>query len=362
MMAPVSLQQLSKQGVVLALLVFAMGCGQSSTPDTTPVAVAPTPIPAPSPADRRTPRLGSLESDCSRADKCMAGYDRFIDRATEHARPVERDELWRRMWAIVDGDVTVDEAAPQGSTLRQELTRDSNVEWLLAEADRGKATVSECGTTLWGPAKEIRLCIDDPWVGQFEALLLLPGLDGPYPAIVAHPGHAETAAYHRDYRHGRAIIEAGYVLAILEPRAFAGDEYEHEVAERLLLKGHVLVSLRLYELAVLHHYLAKRDDVDGERIGLMGHSGGSDPSSLAAFVDTRWQAVAIDIVGWFMARIDDNGQLSSEASPNLWRWHKLIESTEPPVPRLRQDYGYPQGPGPFLKFFDQHLKRPAKAP
>ena len=291
----------------------------------------------------------------------MAGYDAFIDRAAGHARPVERDELWRRMWAIVDGKTSLPEAVPAGSTLREQLAQDANVGWLLAEASLGRATVTECGTTLWGPAKQIRLCFDDPWVGRFEALLLLPGLDGPYPAVVAHPGHSETAEYHRDYRHGRAIVEGDYVLAILEARAFAGDEYEHEIAERLLLQGHVLVSLRLYELAVLHTYLASRSDVDGSRIGLMGHSGGSDPSSLAAFVDPRWGAVVIDIMGWFMARIDDNKQLSSEASPDLWRWHKLVEATAPPVPRLRQDYAYPDGPAQALEFFGRHLKGPGGA-
>lgn len=324
----------------------------------------PRPLEPPTPgltvgADPRTPEPGALLSDCARADRCMAGYDAFLERASTHARPVERDTLWAQLWHIVDTDAPPATEAPSGLDLPGVLARDGNVSWLLAEAERGRASVTECGSTLWGPAKQIRLCVDDPWVGRFEALLLLPGLDGPYPAVVAHPGHAETPEYHRDYRHARSLIEAGYVVAILDPRAFAGDEYEHEIAERLLLQGHVLVSLRLYELTVVRRYLASRADVDGGRIGLMGHSGGSDPANLGAFVDRGWGAVVIDSEGWFMARIDQNKQLSSEASPDLWPWHKLMQTTESPVPRLVQEYAYPDGPGPVVRFLDGQLARPA---
>ena len=307
-------------------------------------------------ADPRTPEVTHPSSNCARPDQCTAGYDGFVERAAEHDRPVPRDELWRSLWAIVDAKIEPAAAIPAGSTLPAQLQEAANLRWLLAEADKAPATITECGSTLWGPAKQITLCIDDPWVGNFQALLLLPGPEGPFPAVVAHPGHAESAAYHRDHRMGRELIEAGYIVTILEPRAFAGDEYEHAVTERLLLQGHSLVGLRLYEAAILHGYLASRPDVDGAHIALMGHSGGSDPTSLAAFVDPRWEATVIDLVGWFMARVDDGGKLSSEASPALWRWHRLVESTEPPVPRLRQDYGYPTA-GAVLEFLDRHLKQ-----
>ncbi len=339
--------------LLLTALVLSPGCGRTGER-------AAVEQPSLS-GDARTPPPDLRVGDCGRADQCLAGYDLFIKKAAEHSSPTTRDDLWASLWAIIDESATLAGGIPEGSSLAAELLRESNADWLLAEAEKGQAAIVECEETLWGPAKQITLCIDDPWVGTFKALLLLPGIDGPYPAIVAHPGHAESAAYHRDYRLGRELLEAGYVLAVLEPRAFAGDEFEHAITERLLLQGHTLVGLRLYELAVLHRYLASLPEVDGDHIGLMGHSGGSDPTSLAAFIDPRWQATAIDIVGWFMARIDDNKQLSSEVSPRLWRWHRLIETTTPPVPRLRQDYGFPLGAGPLIEFFDRHLK-PGSAP
>ncbi len=338
---------------VLAAVYFGIGCGLPGDREQTASELHA--------RDPRTPAPNHRPGDCGRPDQCLAGYDHFLVAASTHAEPIDRNTLWAHLWAIIDERASIADAVPEGSTLDAELLRDSNLRWLLGEADRKRAVVTQCGETLWGPAKQITLCIKDPWVGSFTALLLLPGAVGPYPAIVAHPGHAESAAYHRDYRLGRDLLEAGYALAVLEPRAFAGDEFEHAITERLLLQGHTLVGLRLYELAVIHGYLASLALVDGDHIGLLGHSGGSDAASLAAFIDPRWEAVALDLMGWFMARIDQNRQLSSEVSPALWRWHRLMKTGKPAVPRLMQAYGFPRGAEPLIQFFDQHLK-PASSP
>jgi hypothetical protein len=319
------------------------------------------PTPPPTSADPRTPPVEHPTSDCTRPDRCTEGYTGFVERAKAHARPVAREELWSAMWAIIDGAASPAEQVPAGSTLPAELLLAANAAWLLQEARLHPTVPTDCGTTLWGPAEQHRLCFDDPWVGRFEALLLLPGTDGPYSAVVAHPGHAESAAVHRDRRHALELLRAEHVVAILEPRAFAGDEVEHAVADELLGAGHTLVALRMYELTVLGRYVASRDDVDASRMGLLGHSGGSDPVNLLAFVDPGWKAAVIDQEGWYMARIDDGGRLSSEASPALWRWHELMRTEASIVPRRVLDYGFPDGAAAFVRFFGERLAPTAPA-
>ncbi|MDQ0875262.1 dienelactone hydrolase [Paenibacillus sp. V4I3] len=67
----------------------------------------------------------------------------------------------------------------------------------------------------------------------------------------------------------------------------------YSLASRLLLYGKTLAGLRIYEAIRSLDYLLTREDVDLERIGCMGFSGGGLIASLASALDVRIKATVI---------------------------------------------------------------------
>ncbi|MFD0676274.1 MULTISPECIES: dienelactone hydrolase family protein [unclassified Paenibacillus] len=65
------------------------------------------------------------------------------------------------------------------------------------------------------------------------------------------------------------------------------------LSSRLLLYGRTVAGLRLFEAGRALDYLATREDVDTDRIGSMGFSGGGLLASLGSALDERIQAAVI---------------------------------------------------------------------
>ena len=65
------------------------------------------------------------------------------------------------------------------------------------------------------------------------------------------------------------------------------------LSSRLLLYGQTLAGLRIFEAARVVDYLISREEVDPERIGCMGFSGGGLIASLSAALDDRVKAVVL---------------------------------------------------------------------
>lgn len=65
------------------------------------------------------------------------------------------------------------------------------------------------------------------------------------------------------------------------------------LSSRLLLIGHTLAGLRVFEAMRVLDYLMGREEVDSERIGCMGFSGGGLIAALSAALDDRIKAVVL---------------------------------------------------------------------
>ncbi|GAA4877991.1 dienelactone hydrolase family protein [Paenibacillus vulneris] len=65
------------------------------------------------------------------------------------------------------------------------------------------------------------------------------------------------------------------------------------LSSRLLLYGQTLAGLRIFEATRVVDYLISREEVDPERIGCMGFSGGGLIASLSAALDARIKAVVL---------------------------------------------------------------------
>jgi dipeptidyl aminopeptidase/acylaminoacyl peptidase len=122
-----------------------------------------------------------------------------------------------------------------------------------------------------------------------------------------------------------------------------------------LLRGFNLVGLRVYETLLGLKYLRSRPEVDPDRVGLIGHSGGSSASNLTVRLESAVRAYVSDCaVDWFKS--SDFELYHCETAPALFPYHEVINDfATAPVPVKAVPYGYPNGMAEIFDFFDQHL-------
>ncbi|WP_019535355.1 dienelactone hydrolase family protein [Paenibacillus ginsengihumi] len=71
----------------------------------------------------------------------------------------------------------------------------------------------------------------------------------------------------------------------------------YNLSVSLLMTGRTTAGLRAYEAMRAADYLASRPEVDAERLGNIGHSGGGTVASLSAALDSRIKASVVGIYG-----------------------------------------------------------------
>ncbi|MGC5771761.1 dienelactone hydrolase family protein [Paenibacillus pabuli] len=108
---------------------------------------------------------------------------------------------------------------------------------------------------------------------------------------------------HKDF--AVALVKCGYVVAAPELLGFGerrlnedrdappGTSSCTKIAAHLLMVGKTLAGHRVYETTRLMDYLSTRPEVDSERIGSMGISGGGLVTAFTAALDERCKAVVV---------------------------------------------------------------------
>jgi hypothetical protein len=196
----------------------------------------------------------------------------------------------------------------------------------------------------WTKGRQQVLALDDPWVGRFEVIVLLPEGPGPHPAIVVHPGHFEDARSHRDQRFSKDIVDAGIAMAILTPRSNDSHPTENNLSLELLKRGTSLLSVRLYELWLIRKLMRCRTDIDPKRIGLLGHSGGAVVSNMAIRIDSDWAAYVSDLTGDYLNWDGERGTVMDETAPAAHPyWNYVNDFDTAPVPMVMLPYEYDDG-------------------
>jgi len=212
-----------------------------------------------------------------------------------------------------------------------------------------------------GPGyRQQRLRFQDPHVGTFGALLLLPDSGpGPFPAVLALPGHNETPEDHRDRRHGAVLARRGFAVLIPAIRAYDSREAEHEATVRLLCEGFSLLGLRVYEALVALGHMATHPELDAGRLALLGHSGGSATLNLVVRLTALSKALVTDTAtGYLNVQEGPAGQRYILDETDL-----AVASMAEPIndfatvgcPVLQVAYGAPEGPEPILQFLEKSL-------
>ncbi len=140
-------------------------------------------------------------------------------------------------------------------------------------------------------AEQIFLTVDG---SRMECLVAAPREPGIHPALVIAPHLPADRGLKADaFTDGVAdrYAGAGYVCAV--PQVFHRQPVERDRPEK---RRHMHDDQVMQDLAAARDLLAARDDVDGARIGVLGHCTGGRMAILAAARDAGYRA-AIDFWG-----------------------------------------------------------------
>ncbi len=143
----------------------------------------------------------------------------------------------------------------------------------------------------------------------------------------------EIQAHNYDY--GRQLVRSGYVTMAPDWRAF-GERYDRESIKgrdpcnvcqnSLSWLGYNLLALDVHDARVAIDYLQSRDEVDPNRIGMVGLSYGGRVTTFTAALEQRIRvAVVSGALNLFVERIVAQGGCGSQVIPGLLRWGDIPE-------------------------------------
>ncbi len=200
-----------------------------------------------------------------------------------------------------------------------------------------------------------------PDMSAFGYLLVPEGLKAPAPAFVCIPGHGrgvdeivgvDEQGRDRDdldgYQHDFAVqcVRKGYVTLALEPLGFghrrdpearkkgAGASSCQPAAGAALLLGESMAAWRTWDAMRAVDLLADLPDVDPNRIGMMGISGGGTITLYAAALDERIRAVLLS--GSFCTYRDSIYSVShciDNYVPGILNWFEMADVAALIAPR-----------------------------
>ncbi|MBI5526316.1 MAG: hypothetical protein HY897_08270 [Deltaproteobacteria bacterium] len=293
---------------------------------------------------------------CTETGSCTADYLAFRGKAAQWRKPVTAVEIDKRLSDIEAGSVEVLHDAVAPDALRDAILDKLNMRFLVEGLEGRPFGVKVVANAETEEYRETSLLFEDPYVGTFKGLLLKPKRGRAFPGIVAIHGHGDDAAAYRDTYHGSEYPGRGYAVLMRTMRAMNIDEHEHAVTRALLLDGFNLIALRAYETMLGVSLMRCLPDVDPDRIGLIGHSGGSSSGNLVVRLDPRVKAYVSDHqVNWHSS--GEGEPYHCETAPSLYPWHDLINdfsTSETSV--LQALYGYVTGMDEIWQFFAEKLR------
>jgi dienelactone hydrolase len=209
------------------------------------------------------------------------------------------------------------------------------------------------------PVRERDVVLEDPFLGSWDAILLTPrDAPAPTPGLVLIPGHTESAAFARDELFGAWFAGLGYAVLIPTPRANDAARVEDRVTRTLRAGGTSFQAVRAVEVIRAGQALAAFPEVDGTRIALLGHSGGSTTNNLVVHLTDTYRALVSDLATTYEGgnHYGDTRLLLEENTPRLVPLADEINRSNP-VPTLRVPYGL--GPvGDVRTFLGTQLSHP----
>ncbi len=292
---------------------------------------------------------------CAEPNDCIADYLAFPERAKPWRRPISAMQLEN---SLLNCRVHAAPDAPPSMTeddLADAVVDKLNIAFLLRGLDARPLKATIVATDAEEHWQTLRLLFDDPYVGVFPALLLLPRGPGPHPAVLALHGHGQDAGKYAAAFRAQQFAERGFALLVPTMRGMDAGLAEDRVTRFLLRAGFSLMTIRVYETLLALKYLRWRRDIDHEAIGLIGHSGGSVTGAVAIRVTPFFKAFVYDFTGSFYHERYE--KLTDENVPGLFPYGKRIADFRAAcTPALEVEYGYEGNDEQIFRFFENHLR------
>lgn len=282
----------------------------------------------------------------------LSSYRDFIVRNQQYAKPISWEELQNQIEqaGIYLAEIYPD-LNPSGKTtsdLKAKLIKELNIGFLLKRLDWVVTIVAEHP---YPDYIEKELLLTNSEIGTFSVLLLVPEKEHRC-AIIGLHGHRYDNTGFRDRYGVKEWPKQGFTVAMPTFRAMGCDATEEIITTELALKGFTLMGLRIYETLVLIEYLKRQPIID--RIGIMGHSGGSDVAYLTSIINQDIKALAFDMYPKLSNLCE--GRIHCETIPSLAGYDKQINEWKFEIPFRKWEYKYPNAKEEILEFFNKNLK------
>ncbi len=272
----------------------------------------------------------------------ISDYIDFITKNQQYAKPI----TWTEFQNEMEESGAYLGFYPPGKTtnnLEKKIIDELNIEFLLNDINQRQLLVTITKIQEQEKYIEKDLLFTDPEVGSFSVLLLIPKQkEISYPAIIGLHGHGGDNISFKNGYFGKDLAEAGFIVILPSFRAMDCLEVPEEtITQELILNGFTLMGLRIYETSLLIKYLKYKDFVDNDRIGIMGHSGGSDVAYLTSIINQDLRALVFD----FYPKPDSlcEGKVHCETIPGLAYYKEQINDPSTlKIPSQKFEYGYPE--------------------
>ena len=184
------------------------------------------------------------------------------------------------------------------------------------------------------------------------AYVLIPeGVRGPVPTVICVPGHGrgvvdivgiddrgQERTSKAGYQHDFAIqvVEAGMAAVAIEPLGFGarrdlitmrkgqGTSACQPAAGGAMLVGETILGWRVWDVMRTVDYIQTRPELDANRVGLMGISGGGTVTLFGAALEPRIRAAMVS--GYLNTFVDSIGSLShciDNYVPGILNWAEM---------------------------------------
>jgi len=286
----------------------------------------------------------------------ISDYKKFIENNKKYQKPISNQELEKQM-EEAGHYLMINPAGKIAKNLKQKIIQELNIDFLLQEINQRELLVTTIATNQYDGYNEKELLFEDPQIGIFSVLLLVPDEKKEiYPAVINLHGHADTHRTSRDYFLGKDLAKQGFIVILPLFRAMGFDKIEVEISEELYFNGFTLMGLRIYETHLLIKYLKYTNTVNNDRIGIMGHSGGADVAHLTSRINSDVKALAFDMY----PRMDSLcfGRIHCESLPELAYYNPQLNNTstlEIPSKEFEYDYRGKDDRKNLIIFFKENL-------
>jgi len=238
--------------------------------------------------------------------------------------------------------------------LKSSIIDDLNIRLLLEKLEKTLVPCTIIKNTQSSLVREEFITLHDPYVGDFTGILLIPAAPVKPHVILALHGHSENAEFFRDKRYGKYLAEKGFAVFMITFRGMCGDKNEDLATRTLLKSGYTFIGLQAYECMVAIKYLKRRNDLNSDKFGLLGHSGGSAIGNLLVRISNDLGAYVSDHQVNYFDNFNWNDELRHDTAPAIYPYYEQINDfSSLTIPHLELKYGFNENQIELYLFFQK---------